>query len=30
LYITDGFGVYKITVGVDVAGNVGVPVPIAR
>ena len=30
LYITDGFGVYKIQVGPDVSGNVGVPSPIAR
>jgi len=30
LYVTDGFGVYKITVGVDVRGNSGVPEPIAR
>lgn len=28
LYISDGFGVYKISVGPDVSGNVGVPTPL--
>lgn len=28
LYISDGFGVYKISVGADVSGNPGVPSPL--
>jgi hypothetical protein len=28
LYISDGFGVYKISVGPEVSGNVGVPTPL--